>query len=69
MTDLGYTNAGSFETPDGWYDVSAAACGGGLAQCVELTATAQDDQANDRCENFVLDSRGQRSVSGSGNCW
>lgn len=68
MTDLGYDND-PFVTEGGWYQVDAAACGGGLDECVALTATAQDDQTEDACGNFTLNSRGQRSVSGSGDCW
>ena len=68
MTDLGYDND-PFTTDDGWYTVDGAACGGGLTECVSLTATAQNDQTSDSCGNFTLTARGQRSVSGSGDCW
>lgn len=52
---------------EGWYAVSAAACGGGGAspQCVQLTATPQGAQATDPCGNISLNSRGQWSRSGS----
>lgn len=68
MTDLGY-GSDPFDTEDDWYSVDGAACGGGLDECVALTATAQNGQENDPCEHFTLDSRGQRTVSGSGDCW
>ncbi len=68
MTDLGYA-ADPFTTEEGWYTVDAVACGAGLGDCVSLTATAQGDQDDDQCENFTLNSRGARTVSGSGDCW
>ncbi|MDZ7828344.1 MAG: type IV pilin protein [Halofilum sp. (in: g-proteobacteria)] len=68
MTAIGY-GADPFLTEEGWYSVDGVACGGGITECVSLTATAQNDQANDQCGNFTLDSRGNRSVSGSGDCW
>jgi type IV pilus assembly protein PilE len=68
MTTLGYAND-PFLTEEGWYQVDGTACGGGLGDCVSMTAVAQGDQANDACENFTLDSRGNRTVSGSGDCW
>lgn len=66
--DLNY-DADPFITEEGWYSIAAAACGGGLNQCVSLTATALNDQDNDQCEDFTLTSQGLRTVSGSGDCW
>jgi len=43
---------------EGFYTISAAACGGGITSCVILTATAQGPQAPDG--NMTLDSRGQK---------
>ena len=43
---------------EGFYLVSAAACGGGITSCVILTATAQGPQTSDG--NMTLDSRGQK---------
>ena len=43
-TGLGYSNANSGE---GFYTISAAACGGGITLCVNLTASAQGGQASD----------------------
>jgi len=68
MTNLGYAND-PFVTEEGWYQVDGVQCGAGLGDCVSLTATALGDQANDSCGNFTLDSRGNRTVSGSGDCW
>lgn len=68
MTDLGY-GSDPFDTPDAWYSVDGTACGGGIAECVALTATAQNGQEDDPCENFTLNSQGARTVSGTGDCW
>lgn len=69
MTELGY-GADPFITEEGWYSVTAAACGGStIAQCVEVTAAPQNAQTSDPCSSFTLNSRGQRGVTGSGNCW
>ena len=70
VTDLNYNND-PFTTEDGWYQVSAGQCAGGapLSQCVLLTAAPQGDQNNDTCNDFMLNSRGQRTVSGAGDCW
>lgn len=69
MTELGYA-ADPFITEEGWYSVSAAACGGStIAQCAVMTAAPQNDQTNDSCGSFTLNTRGQRTVTGSGDCW
>lgn len=68
MTDLGYASD-PFTTAEDWYEVDAAACGGGLDECVALTASALDGQTDDSCGDFTLNSQGQRSASGSGDCW
>jgi len=74
MTNLGYDNNPAI-TGDGWYQVAAVQCGalgGGatpLAQCVRIEATPQGDQTSDTCDIFWLNSRGQRGVSGTGDCW
>ena len=68
MTTLGYAND-PFTSSHGWYTVDGAACGGGgLGECVKLTATAQKDQAKDSCGDFTLDSRGSRAADAAG-CW
>ncbi len=53
---LGYADASSDE---GFYIISAAACGGGIAQCVVLTATAQGSQASDG--NLTFNSQGVKA--------
>lgn len=45
-------------SPEGYYSLSAAACGGGISSCVILTATAGTAQSADG--NLTLDSRGQK---------
>ena len=63
---LGYTNPQlSF---DQFYSVSASACGGGIAQCILLTAVAQGAQVGDRNDPtgllnipITLDSRGTKT--------
>jgi len=67
MTTLGYSSD-PFTTSNGWYKVSGAACGGGIGECVQLSAVPQNDQTNDSCGTFTLDSRGSRGASGTG-CW
>ena len=44
--ELGYSSD-NVTTPEGRYIISAAACGGGITECVQLTATAQAPQTND----------------------
>lgn len=56
LTDLGYAAATNIDSENGFYKVSAAACGGStISDCVILTATAQGAQATDG--NLTLDSR------------
>ena len=60
LRDLGYATAANVATDDGFYQISAAACGGGtIAQCVILTAAAQGAQAGDG--NLTIDSRGTKT--------
>ena len=68
MTDLGYANAGSFDTEDGWYQVDAQDNCGGLGECVTLRAQPQGDQTSDDCGTLTLNARGQRTPAG-GDCW
>lgn len=69
LTELDAYDNDPVESAEGWYNVSAAYCTAGDDQCVQLTATPQNDQANDTCGNLTLTSRGQRGESGSGDCW
>ena len=69
---LGYPDAGggAVSSDEDRYRVSAAACGGGIGQCVQLTATPQI--ADPRCGNLTLDSTGVRGESGTltvQDCW
>lgn len=50
-------------TESGYYSISAAACGSGITTCVQLTATAQAEVAEDG--NLTLDSQGNRTRNGS----
>lgn len=73
LTNLGYA-ANPAPSDEGWYNISAAACGGGIDECVALTATPQGAQAaNDgECANLTLNSRGVKGISGTGTvaeCW
>lgn len=53
MTDLGYAND-PVDSDNGHYTIDGAACGGGIAQCVNLTADAQGGQEVDG--DLTLDS-------------
>lgn len=57
LTQLGY--AAGLESDEGYYTISAAACGGGITRCVALTATAQGGQVSDG--NLTLDSIGNKT--------
>ena len=71
LTDLGYASSGAVPSKDGWYQIGAAACGSGLAECVALTATPQNAQTADTaCNKLTLNSRGEQGAStGSSDCW
>ena len=45
LTDLGFASAAGQESDEGFYTVSAAACAGGINECVNITATAVGVQA------------------------
>lgn len=62
LTDLGYASNPTL-TESGYYSISATACGGGIASCVQLTATAQAEVADDG--NLTLDSQGNRTRNGA----
>ncbi|WP_439887513.1 type IV pilin protein [Pseudomonas sp. MBLB4123] len=72
---LGYGVAADAAVPsnEGRYTISAQACGGGIADCVQLTATRAGAQANDtQCGNLSLDSRGTKGETGTltvQDCW
>lgn len=61
---------GAYRTPDARYDVTAAACGGGIAECVQLTATAIGDQADDTdCATITYQSTGAKGGTSGLDCW
>ncbi len=65
-------SAGNVLSDEEHYEISAAACGGGIGECVQLTATPRKDQANDGCGNLTLDSTGDKGRTGSTpleQCW
>lgn len=66
VTNLGLPASGL--TGNGYYQVTAAACGAGtIATCYTLTATAQGAQTEDSaCTAITLGSNGQKLPDG---CW
>ncbi len=72
LTDLGY--AASAPSEKGFYLVTAAACGGGIGECVTLTAAPQAPQDKDTfCASLTLSSTGVQGESGTASsanqCW
>ena len=59
LTDLGFASAASIDSSESIYKVTATACGGGIGQCVLLTAVPQAGQASDG--NLTLNSRGAKT--------
>ncbi|MEM6581878.1 MAG: type IV pilin protein [Pseudomonadota bacterium] len=74
MEELGFGDD-PLESEEGYYTVDAVACTGGtLARCYVLTANPAtgSPQTDDlRCTQFVLESNGSKTASGSDqdNCW
>lgn len=66
VTNLGLPASGL--TDNGYFQITAAACGGGtIATCYTLTATAQGGQTEDTdCTTITLGSNGQK---GPAECW
>lgn len=58
LTDLGYSVSTGVSSEEEHYKVSVAACGTGIAQCVNLIAKGQDDQAKD--DDLEINSQGLR---------
>ncbi len=66
----GTVYSASTNDPSSGYQITAAAAAGGtIANSFVLTATAQGDQTSDTCGNLTLSSTGQKTASGSGQCW
>jgi len=63
-------NMGSNTSREGYYNLSAAACGGGtIATCYQLTATAIGGQVNDTdCLTITYDSTGTKGGT-TAECW
>lgn len=58
---------------EGHYSITAAACSGsGLDVCVSLTAAPQGGHANDECGSLVINSKHEKSRTGTlpmDQCW
>ena len=69
FTQMGY--ASPLNSDNNYYVITGAAGPTGLGDNIILTATPQGSQLNDTsCGNFILNSNGQKSITGSGtNCW
>ena len=63
-------NLGTTVSREGYYNLSAAACGGGtIAACYLLTATATGGQTNDTdCLTITYSSAGVKGGT-TGDCW
>jgi len=61
---------GRTTSPEGYYDMSVAACAGGtIATCYVLTATATGGQTSDTdCTTITYDSTGVKSGA-TADCW
>jgi type IV pilus assembly protein PilE len=61
---------GRTTSPEGYYNMSVAACGGGtIANCYVITATAAGRQVNDTdCLTITYDSAGTKSGT-TAECW
>ena len=57
--DLGFGAASNLPSEEGFYLISAAACGEGITECVNITAVAQGAQnTGSSDDNLSLNSRG-----------
>jgi len=64
-------NMGTTRSPEGYYNISVAACSETrpITNCFVLTAFALGDQANDtRCRRITYDSDGDKAGS-TADCW
>ncbi len=72
LTSLGYAED-TVDSDEGYYLVSAAACGSGIGSCVTLTAAPMGSQANDtECGSLTLASTGLKGETGTltaADCW
>lgn len=64
LTQLGFASATNLPSEEGYYLISAAACGNGITSCVNITAVAQGSQntaAADSVDNLGLNSQGTKT--------
>lgn len=62
----------TISSPDGYYQISVAACAGGTIQnCFVATATPQGSQTADSCGSLTITETGVRAASGGSvdDCW
>jgi len=59
LTDIGLASAAAVSSSESHYKITATACGGGIGQCVLLTAVAQGPQSADG--DLTLNSRGAKT--------
>ena len=72
MSELGYGDAATFDTPEGHYRVSVTNPGGRSTFVLTATPVAGGRQANDaECEAFTINDKGVRkNVGGTDtDCW
>lgn len=64
LTNLGYDVATNADSVEGYYTLSAAACGAGITVCVKLTAAPQAPQDKDTtCDSLTYDSLGEKGIT------
>jgi type IV pilus assembly protein PilE len=63
LTDLGFAAANNVSSEEGYYLVSAAACAGGIDECVNITTDAQgsQDTGTPADDDLALNSQGAKS--------
>lgn len=64
LTQLGFGSAANLPSEEGYYLISAVACGDGITSCVNITAVAQGSQntaAADTVDNLGLNSQGTKT--------
>ncbi len=64
LRNLGFADAANLPSEEGYYLISAAACGDGITSCVNITAVAQGSQntaAADSVDNLGLNTQGTKT--------
>lgn len=73
-----FSGSGTYTTrtkvsEDGYYSIRGQACSGStLDVCIQLTATPQGPQAGDKCGNLIINSKLEKSRTGTellSKCW